>query len=455
MIDAFRVPDGWETKPLGEATRLVKDKVEPAAVPDAQYVGLEHVEAHSMRLLGSGRGSDVRSAKTKFAAGDVLYGKLRPYLNKVTRPPFDGISSTDFLVFTESDDLDRSYLAQFLNQLWVANYAHHASAGVELPRVDWKSLATLPIAFPRSKEIQRAIVDQVEQVRERAAATNAHLDRASAVIGEFRQAVFAAACSGRLSADWREHEDGSQEVESVGSCARRARAEQVSKAALPPAALPSTDHSFPETWEVVSLDSITTRITSGSRDWSRYYGRGQGTFVMAQNVHPGVLDWSYRQRVDPPLTDANRARSQIQMGDLLVTIVGANTGDVAPVLDDRPEHFVCQSVALARPAIQELAAYLSIWFNSAQHGQRYLNDRAYGAGRPHLSFDQLRSAPVCLPPLLEQAEIVSRVGKLLRAADALSERVGSACRRVDGTSQAVLAKAFRGELLHNVVSGVR
>jgi type I restriction enzyme, S subunit len=118
----FEAPEGWAQSTLGAVAHLVKDKVDPAEVPDdSPYVGLEHVEAHTMKLLGHGRASDVKSTKTRFRAGDVLYGKLRPYLNKVTRPDFDGICSTDFLVFGHSRELDRGYLAHYLNQLWVAD----------------------------------------------------------------------------------------------------------------------------------------------------------------------------------------------------------------------------------------------------------------------------------------------------------------------------------------------
>ena len=110
MIDEDReLPDGWELSTLAASSALVKAKVDPAQSPDVPYIGLEHVEAHTMRLLGHGAASDVKSTKTRFSAGDVLYGKLRPYLNKVTRPDFDGICSTDFLVFTESPDLDPGY----------------------------------------------------------------------------------------------------------------------------------------------------------------------------------------------------------------------------------------------------------------------------------------------------------------------------------------------------------
>jgi type I restriction enzyme, S subunit len=449
--DDAEPPEGWILSTLGQAAQLVKEKVDPSSTPDARYVGLEHVEAETMRLLGSGRGSDVKSAKSKFSAGDVLYGKLRPYLNKVARPDFDGISSTDFLVFTESVDLDAGYLAHYLNQLWVANRAHHLSAGVELPRVDWKSLAQLPIAYPRSKSVQRGIVRKIATASASSTSATSHLDAARRSIERFRQAVLAAACSGRLTADWR---DGAPS-ETMNILLERIASQRESiLGSRHRKATPAANYYFgvPEGWVVTSLDSLSVRITSGSRDWSRFYGRGTGTFVMAQNVRRRYLDWSFRQAVDPPAGDKSRERSQIEVGDLLVTIVGANTGDVGPVTETRPEHYVCQSVALMRPVDAQFSSFLNLWFNSPEHGRGYFEECMYGAGRPHLSFDQLKAAPVAIPPLAEQQEISRRVDQLLSLADGLCQRLDLASRRLERSSQAVLAKAFRGELTLNGVA---
>lgn len=107
MTPGDEQPEGWLRGQLKDTAHLIKDKVDPASVsPETPYIGLEHVEAHTMRLLGQGQAADVRSIKSVFQPGDVLYGKLRPYLNKVVRPDFNGICSTDFLVFGESSKLD-------------------------------------------------------------------------------------------------------------------------------------------------------------------------------------------------------------------------------------------------------------------------------------------------------------------------------------------------------------
>ena len=154
---------------------------------------------------------------------------------------------------------------------------------------------------------------------------------------------------------------------------------------------------------------MTLRITSGSRDWQQYYGIGSGTFIMAQNVRPSRFDPSIRQPVSPPPNDPSCERSRVEESDLLVTIVGANTGDVCRVPQTLSEHYVCQSVALMRPVDRKTAKYLDYYYNAQNGGQMYYRRYIYGAGRPHLSFDQLKVTPVIIPPLDEQEAIVEAV----------------------------------------------
>ena len=78
-----------------------------------------------------------------FRAGDVLYAKLRPYLNKVCVPDFDGICSTDILVFPRSDFLDSHFLAYVLSSRNLMAFATHHSTGVQLPRISFERLADL------------------------------------------------------------------------------------------------------------------------------------------------------------------------------------------------------------------------------------------------------------------------------------------------------------------------
>jgi type I restriction enzyme S subunit len=85
--------------------------------------------------------------------------------------------------------------------------------------------------------------------------------------------------------------------------------------------------------------------------------------------------------------------------------------------------------------------------NSPEHGQEQYRQWIYGEGRPHLSFDHLRATAVAIPPLAEQHEIVRRVEALFRLADAIEKRAAAATARADRLTQAILAKAFRGDLV--------
>jgi hypothetical protein len=207
---------------------------------------------------------------------------------------------------------------------------------------------------------------------------------------------------------------------------------------------------LPEGWTVASMDQLTTLMTSGPRHWSKYYGKGDGVFLMAQNVRPGKLDLSYRKLIDPPEGDSSRERSQVSKGDLLVTIVGANTGDVCQVSRELPNHYICQSVALMRPVDPIFSDFLTLYLTSPENGQRQYHRYIY-AGRPHLKFDELsdelRMTAVMLPPLAEQRHIVAEVERRLSVVAALEREVEAALARAGRLRQSVLKRAFEGRLV--------
>ena len=196
------LPEGWAAATLSSLVAPSSEKVEPQDRLDAAYLSLEHIEPHTGRIVGQGTGADVNSTKAVFRAGDVLYGKLRPYLNKVAIPDFDGICSTDILVFRRVTYLDSQYLRHFLFRSEVVEFANHNSSGVQLPRISFKELGTLELPVPPLAE-QRRIVAAVGRVLDKVSSARARLDRVPTTMKRFRQAVLAAACSGRLTADWR------------------------------------------------------------------------------------------------------------------------------------------------------------------------------------------------------------------------------------------------------------
>lgn len=299
-------------------------------------------------------------------------------------------------------------------------------------------LSGTEIVLPTAEE-QALLTDILDQAEDKFTSSSAHLLGTLRGVGRLRQAVLAAACSGRLTDDWREANRETpdikallHDIDSLRKGRRRASA-------------PEWEAEIPDSWTSLSLDSLTTLITSGSRGWAKHYTTDGPLFIRAQNIKSDRLDLHDMAHVRPP-KGSEGVRTEVQKGDLLITITGANVTKSAFVGQDIGEAYVNQHVALARPVLPELTEYMHLWVVSPEHGRKKLSSDAYGAGRPGLNLDNLRTMPVGLPPLEEQAEIVARAKALLALADRIHERVVAAAHRIERSNQAVMAKAFRGEL---------
>jgi len=271
------------------------------------------------------------------------------------------------------------------------------------------------------------------------------------LLARYRQSVLKAAVTGQLTADWRAEnadrlEPGSDLLERILQT-RRENWQGRGKYKEPIAPDTSNMPELPEGWVWASIDQLHTHLTSGSRAWKKYYGRGDGVFIMAQNVRPMRFDLSEKFSVDPPLDSPDAIRSEVEKDDVLITIVGANTGDVCRFPSDEDRHYVCQSVALLRLADVALSPFVEILLASKGVGRDQLEKFIYGAGRPHLSFEQLRSVVVPMPSLDEQAEIMQRVSKKLDEIKQVEAACKAELTRSAALRQSILKDAFAGKLV--------
>ena len=121
----------------------------PAEVPsDTPYIGLEHMPRRSTTLLEWGRADEVNSLKHLFGAGDILFGKIRPYFHKVVIAPFDGVASSDAIVMRPiTAELGAVAACLTSSDAFVA-HAVQTSNGTKMPRANWTVLSEYPIALP-------------------------------------------------------------------------------------------------------------------------------------------------------------------------------------------------------------------------------------------------------------------------------------------------------------------
>jgi len=163
---------------------------------------------------------------------------------------------------------------------------------------------------------------------------------------------------------------------------------------------PSLTFTTPELWQVVRLGDVCNLVTSGSRGWAEFYAESGPKFLRAQNIRFGRLRLDQLACVNPPARSEG-ARTQVQQGDLLIVITGAGVTNPALLDRDLGEAYVSQHVALVRPSNVALARWLLLCLMAGPSGRDELVERAYGAGKPGLNLDNIRSLNMPIPPLAE------------------------------------------------------
>lgn len=160
---------GWTRRALGSVATIERLGLLPDQIPDGtKYLGLENISRggtiNSFHTIG-----EVTVASTKFSFTDrhILYGKLRPNLGKIARPAFAGVCSTDILPVLPGPEVDRNYLANFLAQPDMVEFAASRAAGANLPRLSPTELARFEVPLPPIEEQRRiaAILDQADELR--------------------------------------------------------------------------------------------------------------------------------------------------------------------------------------------------------------------------------------------------------------------------------------------------
>ena len=188
------------------------------------------------------------------------------------------------------------------------------------------------------------------------------------------------------------------------------------------AATAAVTFPLPSLWVVVRLGEICNLVTSGSRGWAEFYAKSGPKFLRAQNIRFGRLRLDDLACVNPPVKSEG-LRTQVRTGDLLIVITGAGVTNPALLDSDIGEAYVSQHVALVRPSSPTLSRWLLLCLMAGPSGRDELIQRAYGAGKPGLNLDNIRSLNTPLPPLAEQHRIVAKVDELMALCDQLEAQL--------------------------------
>ena len=153
--------DKLALKKLEEVALRVSDQIDPNNFDgEINYIGLENIESQTGRLVADIRANynQIKSAKTCFKINDVLYGKLRPNLNKVYLAKEEGICSTDILVFRFENECLAKYYAHYLLTDGFNKEVLQGVKGQQLPRTSWKHLSFIKVPYPNDLNTQQQLI---------------------------------------------------------------------------------------------------------------------------------------------------------------------------------------------------------------------------------------------------------------------------------------------------------
>jgi type I restriction enzyme S subunit len=449
------LPEGWLRCSLGDVVDYGKTvKAEPSEIEENAWIlELEDIEKDTSKLLERRTFAERQSKSTKnsFEAGDVLYGKLRPYLNKVIIADQPGYCTTEIIPLKPNEALDGRYLFYWLKHPVFLDYVGSVSHGLNMPRLGTDAGKAAPFILAPLAE-QKRIVDKLVAVLGRVDACRTRLDRVPELLKRFRQSVLAAATSGQLTADWRSgrgSEGSGAEVVRRGAAIKHQLLQSDPALGKKKSTMQSEINrqylfEIPETWAFTSWGKVSEWVTYGFTRPMPHAKSGV-RLVTAKDVlnfDVRLLDANFTTRsAFDALSDKDRPRK----GDLLLTKDGT-IGRAALVRTDEP-FCINQSVAVCWLRTTEMVKpYLEIVAN-AEFTQTFIRDKAQGMAIQHLSIIDFGQCPLPVPPPTEQKEIVRRVEALFAFADRIEDRLIKVRDQVEHLIPAILSKAFRGELV--------
>ncbi len=203
---------------------------------------------------------------------------------------------------------------------------------------------------------------------------------------------------------------------------------------------------LPSDWADTTFGEVVEYITSGSRDWSKYYSDHGAMFIRTQDINTNRLRLDDVARVALP-EKVEGKRTPVIKGDVLITITGANVGKVALVENDIEEAYVSQSVALVRLKDKRLGKFLHYQLMTKFRGNKtHLESMAYGLGRPVLNLDNIRDVPLRLTTVDQQKRIVAEIEKQFSRLDKAIANLKRVKANLMRYKAAVLKAAVEGKL---------
>jgi len=479
----YQLPNSWEWVRLGEVTNyngrinINSEEIEP----ETWLLDLEDIEKDTSRVLYRAKYSERQSKSTKstFKKGDVLYGKLRPYLNKVVVADADGICTTEIVPIVPIGGIDSQFLRWLLKR---PSFLHHVNTlmyGVKMPRLGTgdaiMSVHPLPPLAEQRRIVARidrlmARCDELEKLRaernqKRITVHTASLDRllnakesndfstawrfitqhfgelysVKENVAELRKAILQLAVMGKLVPQDLTDEPASELLRAIAT-----EKQQLVKAGkikqpkpLPEIKPEDAPYELPRGWEWVRLGTITNVVRGGS---PRPAGDPQfydGDIPFLKVADLTATNEMYLTTYTYSIKEAGLHKTRmVPPNTLLLTNSGATLGipklcTFETTFNDGIAAFIFMNESLYKPFL---------YYFLASKTKYFLDEASRGQGQPNLNTEIIGETFVALAPFSEQYRIVTKIDQLMALCNHLDQQIDAATGKQSALLNAVMAQ---------------
>ena len=411
------IPAHWDVKRIKYLAEFGKEKL--SQLPDgSRYIGLENIESWSGRLQLEPTRQEIDGSVNLFSTGDILFGKLRPYLAKVTLADFDGACTTEIIPIRPQPEIVAGFMTYCMLNVSFIEYVSGMTYGAKMPRVGPDQLADIRLPVPTVAE-QRAIADYLDTETTRIDTLIEKKRRLINLLTERRQAIITQAVTKGLDP-------------TVPT--KHSRVEWLGE--------------IPAHWEVKRLKHLATIRVSNV---DKHVVDGQPVVRLVN-----YTDVYYNDLITPDMqlmvstTDRDKlSKFSVLVGDTIITKDSETPDDIGvpAYVEEAGSDMVCgYHLAILRPVTKRTLPKFIFYATKSSSSAAYWSSMASGLTRYGLKIDSIGSCAVAIPPLPEQRAIVDHLDTETQRIDTLVSKLERQISLLTERRQAVITAAVTGKL---------
>lgn len=347
------------------------------------------------------------SSAKMFERGTIIFS-IFATIGKVAILDIDATTNQALVGLKNNNQVDKTFLVYALTEL--SERISNLGKGVAQKNINISILREVEIPLPPLEE-QKQIAEKLDKLFDQIESIKKSTERIPELLKNFRQQILTYAVTGKFTEDWRK------------------------------------DKHLDE-WRVELAKDCCEKVQSGGTPKGSKFETVGIPFLKVYNIVNNKIDFeSEPQYVSEEIQNSQIKKSITYPGDVIMNIVGPPLNKVAIIPDTYKEWNLNQAITLFRPKEYLNNKYLYYFFCEGSSVNSVIDKTRGVVGQVNISLSQCRDFSISIPPMEEQLEIVKRIESLFNILDDAERRYQLLCDKLDKLPQALLCKAFKGELV--------